>query len=118
MDEDVTVAFEATGAPPALDAVLRTIGRAAVVVQVGNLPPTPVSVTLGRIVSQEIDYRGTYRFVTEIEDAVRLLAREDLAEHVISHVFDLGEAAEAFTAQVSDPTSSKVVLRIGRDPLA
>lgn len=113
MDPAVTVAFEASGAPASLDTILSSIARASVVVQVGNLPPTPVSVALGPIVSKEIDYRGTYRFVSEIEEAVALLAADDLAEHVISHVLDLEEAAAAFTAQVSDPTSSKVVLRIG-----
>ena len=69
--------------------------------------------TLGPAVSKEIDYRGTYRFVTKIEDAVALLAKDDLTEHVISHVLDLEDAVAAFTTQVSDPTSSKVVLRIG-----
>ncbi|GAA4521456.1 L-idonate 5-dehydrogenase [Brachybacterium paraconglomeratum] len=113
MPDTVTVAFEASGAPASLDAIFRSITRASVVVQVGNLPPTQVSVTLGPVVSKEIDYRGTYRFVSEIEEAVALLAKDDLAEHVISHVMDIEEAAAAFTTQVSDPTSSKVVLRIG-----
>lgn len=113
MPETITVAFEASGAPASLDVIFRSIARASVVVQVGNLPPTQVSVTLGPVVSKEIDYRGTYRFVTEIQDAVELLARDDLAEHVISHVVHLEDAAAAFTTQVSDPTSSKVVLRIG-----
>lgn len=112
MDPAISVAFEASGAPASLDTILRSIARASVVVQVGNLPPTPVSVALGPTVSKEIDYRGTYRFVTEIEDAVRLLAKDDLAEHVISHIVDLEDAAAAFRIQVSDPTSSKVVLRI------
>ncbi|HEX7352008.1 L-idonate 5-dehydrogenase [Brachybacterium sp.] len=113
MAATVTVAFEASGAPASLDGILRSIARASVVVQVGNLPPTPISVSLGPIVSQEIDYRGTYRFVSEIEDAVALLAQDDLAEHVISHEFALEDAREAFTTQVTDPTSSKVLLRIG-----
>ncbi|NMA78529.1 MAG: L-idonate 5-dehydrogenase [Actinomycetales bacterium] len=112
MPETITVAFEASGAPASLDAIFRSITRASVVVQVGNLPPSPVSVTLGPVVSKEIDYRGTYRFVSEIEDAVRLLAGTALADHVISHVHDLEDSLAAFETQVSDPTSSKVVLRI------
>lgn len=112
MSEEITIAFEASGAPASLDGILRDITRAATVVQVGNLPVTPVSVSLGPIVSKELEYRGTYRFVSEIEDAVRLLARSPEAEHVISHEFALEDAADAFTAAVHDPTSSKVVLRI------
>lgn len=111
-DERITVAFEASGAAASLDGILRSIARASVVVQVGNLPPTPVSVTLGPIVSKELEYRGTYRFVSEIEDAVELLARSEVSETVISHVFDLEEAEAAFTTAGRDPSSSKVVLRI------
>lgn len=110
---EVTIAFEASGAPASLDAILRTMARASVVVQVGNLPPTPVSVALGPIVSKEIDYRGTYRFVSEIEDAVDLLARTEVAEHVISHVFDLEDATEAFATAATDRSSSKVLLHLG-----
>lgn len=113
LDPRVTVAFEASGVPASLDTILRSIARAAVVVQVGNLPPTPVEVGLGPIVSKEIDYRGSYRFVCEIEEAVAILAGDDLAEHVISHELPLDDAAAAFATQVSDPTSSKVILRIG-----
>lgn len=109
MDEQITVAFEASGAPASLDGILRNISRASTVVQVGNLPPTPVSVALGPIVSKEIDYRGTYRFVTEIEDAVALLASSDVAEQVISDEFPLDDATAAFEA-AAGRGSSKVVL--------
>lgn len=109
MDERITVAFEASGAPASLDGILRNISRASTVVQVGNLPPTPVSVALGPIVSKEIDYRGTYRFVTEIEDAVALLASSDVAEQVISDEFPLDDATAAFEA-AAGRGSSKVVL--------
>lgn len=113
LGDDITIAFEASGAPASLNAMLRAVARAAVVVQVGNLPPTPVSVAIGPIVSKEIDYRGTYRFVSEIEEAVALLARTEGAEHVISHVFELEDAAAAFTTAATDRSSSKVVLRLG-----
>ncbi|GAA1485887.1 L-idonate 5-dehydrogenase [Brachybacterium fresconis] len=112
MSEEITVAFEASGAPASLDGILRHIARASVVVQVGNLPPTPISVTLGPIVSQELEYRGTYRFASEIEDATRLLARTPRAEQVITHVLDLEDAHAAFTTAATDPASSKVVLRL------
>ena len=38
MADTITVAFEASGAPASLDAIFRSITRASVVVQVGNLP--------------------------------------------------------------------------------
>lgn len=113
LDESIRVAFECSGAPASLDGIIRCIPRASTIVQVGNLPVTPVTVSLGPIVSKEIDYRGTFRFVAEIEDAVRLLAGSDTAERVISHEFALDEAEAAFTTAATDPTSSKVILRIG-----
>jgi L-idonate 5-dehydrogenase len=112
MDEQISVAFECSGAPASLDGIIRHIPRASTIVQVGNLPVAPVTVSLGPIVSKEIDYRGTFRFVAEIEDAVRLLAGSDVAEKVISHEFPLDEAESAFSTAATDPTSSKVILRI------
>lgn len=111
MDPTISVAFEVSGAPASLDGILRHIARAATVVQVGNLPPTPMSVTLGPIVSKELEYRGTYRFVSEIEQAVQLLSTSDVAEQVISDEFPLAEAEAAFTA-AAGRGSSKVVLRL------
>jgi L-idonate 5-dehydrogenase len=109
MDPAISVAFEASGAPASLDGILRNIARAAIVVQVGNLPPTPVSVSLGPVVSKELEYRGTYRFVSEIEQAVELLARSEEAEQVISDEFPLEDAEAAFEA-AAGRGSSKVVL--------
>ena len=109
MDQRISVAFEASGAPASLDGILRSIARAAIVVQVGNLPPTPVSMTLGPVVSKELEYRGTYRFVAEIEQAVQLLASSEVAEQVISDEFALEDAQAAFEAAVGRG-SSKVVL--------
>lgn len=109
----VTVAFEASGAPASLTAVLAAVGPASTVVQVGNLPIGPVPVALGPLVSKEIDYRGTYRFVSEIRDAVDLLSRAEAADAVISHVLPLADADSAFATAAEDRSSSKVVLKIG-----
>ena len=50
--------------------------------------------------------------MSEIEEAVELLARSELAEGVISHELDLVDAGAAFTTAATDPHSSKVVLRL------
>lgn len=42
--------------------------------KVGNLPGGEVPVALGGIVTREVTYRGSYRFVDEISDALRLMA--------------------------------------------
>lgn len=111
LDEEFTVAFEAAGVAPSLEGILRNAARASVVVQVGNLPTTPVQVTLATLVTREIDYRGTFRFVDEIERAVELLATTPEAEQVISDEFPLDQAEAAFEA-AAGRGSIKVVLTI------
>ena len=63
---DVEVSIEASGAPAAIGPVLAATARGGVVVQVGNLPGGRHPADLAALVSREIDYRGSYRFVDEI----------------------------------------------------
>ena len=42
-------------------------------VQVGNLPGDPAPAALGDLVTREITWVGSYRFVDEITDAVHAL---------------------------------------------
>ncbi len=87
--------------------------RGGVLVQVGNLPAGEVSAALGHIVTREIDYRGSYRFVDEISEAVRLMDGVVDVSPVMTHEFDLADAVEAFEV-AADPASgsSKVMLRL------
>lgn len=113
LPHDVDVAFEASGAPPALAGVIASVARGGVLVQVGNLPPDPRPIALGALVSREIDYRGAYRMVDEISDAVAVLAGGLDVEPLLTHTFALDEAAEAFAAAADRGTgSSKVLLEL------
>ncbi|MFE2938091.1 L-idonate 5-dehydrogenase [Streptomyces sp. NPDC059255] len=116
LPDDVEVAFEASGAPAALGPVLRATARGGTLVQVGNLPGAAVSAALGDLVTREINWVGSYRFVEEIDDAL-LAMRDGLdVSPVITHRFALDRAGEAL-AVAADPASgsSKVMLRLGRD---
>ncbi len=108
---DVEVAIEASGAPAAIGPVFAATARGGVVVQVGNLPGGPHPADLAALVSREIDYRGSYRFVDEISDALQLLAGGLDLEPVLTHTFDLDHVDEAF-AVAAGPESSKVLLRL------
>ena len=111
---DVDVAIEASGAPRALGGLIAAVRRGGVLVQVGNLPGGEVSAVLGNIVTREIDYRGSYRFVDEITDALRLMAGPVDVSPLMTHEFDLSDAHEAFrTAADRASGSSKVMLRLG-----
>ena len=66
--------FEASGAAAASGAALRATARGGTLVQVGNLPGTAVPAVLGDLVTREITWIGSYRFVDEITDAVAAMA--------------------------------------------
>lgn len=108
---DVELVVEASGAPAALGAVLRATARGGTIVQVGNLPGVPAPSVLGDLVTREITWTGSFRFVEEITDALRMM-REGLdLGPLITHTFELDEAAAALAA-ASRPDSSKVMLRL------
>lgn len=108
---DVDVAIEASGAPRALGGVIAAVRRGGVLVQVGNLPAGEVSASLGGIVTREIEYRGSYRFVDEISDALEAMADGVDLSPLVTHTLPLEEAGEAFRIAADRSTgSSKVVL--------
>ncbi|MFC9680055.1 L-idonate 5-dehydrogenase [Streptomyces sp. NPDC056948] len=114
LPHDVDVVFEASGAPAALGAVLRATARGGTVVQVGNLPGTAEPAVLGDLVTREITWIGSYRFVDEIDDALSALRDGLDISPVITHRFPLEQAEQALTV-AADPASasSKVMLRLG-----
>lgn len=109
---EVDVAFEASGAARALGGVLAAVRRGGIVVQVGNLPAGPVTAELAALVFREIDYRGTFRFADELDDALAYLADGLDVEPLLTHTFDAGDVAEAFAVASDRGTgSSKVLLK-------
>ena len=114
LPENAELVFEASGAPAALGHALRATARGGTLVQVGNLPGTPVSATLGDLVTREITWIGSYRFIDEISDALEAIRDGLDVAPLITHTVKLDHAAEAM-AVVGDRTiaSSKVMLRLG-----
>lgn len=110
---DVDVSFEASGAPAALGSVVAATRRGGVMVQVGNLPGGAVSAVLGNIVTREIDYRGSYRFIDEISDAIDLMSQGVDVSPLQTHEFASDQALEAFATAADQSTgSSKVMLKL------
>lgn len=114
LPDDVELVFEASGAPSAVGAVLRATAKGGTVVQVGNLPGTDAEVTLGDLVTRELTWIGSYRFSEEVDDAILALADGLDVDPLMTHTFDLADAAEALRV-AADRTSgsSKVMLRLG-----
>jgi len=114
---DVELAFEASGAAAALGPVLHAVARGGTLVQVGNLPGTPTPAALGDLVTREITWLGSYRFVDEITDALHAMSQGLDVTPLITHTFDLADAEQAvLTAADRSTGSSKVLLAISPAP--
>lgn len=111
--QDVEVVFESSGAAASLGTVLAATARGGLVVQVGNLPATPIEVALGQLVTREITWIGSFRFNDEMDQALDMLAGGLNVDPVITHEYSIDDALEAFAA-ASDRNSgaSKVLIRI------
>lgn len=113
LPDDVDIAIEASGAPRALGGVIGAVRRGGTLVQVGNLPASEVTAELGNIVTREIDYRGSYRFIDEISDAIVLMDGVVDVSPIMTHEFGIDDALAAFrTAADRSTGSSKVMLRL------
>jgi L-idonate 5-dehydrogenase len=111
---DVDLVFEASGAAAALGAVLHATARGGTVVQVGNLPGKAVAASLGDLVTREISWIGSYRFVDEITDAVAAMENGLDVTPLITHRYPINEAAQAITVAADrNSGSGKVLLKLG-----
>ncbi|MGH1483055.1 MAG: L-idonate 5-dehydrogenase [Geminicoccales bacterium] len=106
------IAFEATGALPALASLLRVTRPGGRVVQIGMLPPGQVPVAANLLMAQEIDYLGSFRFHEEYKMAVDFLAngRIDVGP-LITCSYGLEDADAAFVAAADRDRNIKVQLR-------
>ena len=104
--------LECAGVPQALHSLLVATRRAGIVVQVGNVPDDSRPVNLAPMVSKEIQLRGTFRFNTEIDDAIALLVDHPEFSEIITHVFPLEEAADAFAVAADSAASGKVLVEV------
>lgn len=113
LPSDVEVAIEASGAAGAIGNVIAAVRRGGILVQVANLPAGNISVALGNIVTREIEYRGSYRFIDEITDALTLMSNGVDVSPLETHEFVLEEAEKAFATAADRSTgSSKVMLEL------
>ncbi|WP_374314367.1 zinc-binding dehydrogenase [Microbacterium sp.] len=111
-DESYDVVFECSGVAVSLTQSIRAARRAGTIVQVGMLPNAEIGVNLAPMLGKELTLRGAFRFSTEIDDAIALLARSDALDEVLSHTVDASDAVEAFTLARDSSASAKVLLRL------
>ena len=111
-DESYDVVFECSGVGVALTQAVRAARRAGTVVQVGMLANAEIGVNLAPMLAKELTIRGAFRFSTEIDDAISLLAESDALDSVISHVLPASDAVPAFELARDSSASAKVLLSL------
>ena len=110
--ESYDVVFECSGVGAALTQAVSAARRAGRIVQVGMLPNADIGVNLAPMLAKELTIRGAFRFSTEIDDAVALLAESDALDPVISHVLPASDAVTAFELARDSSASAKVLLAL------
>ncbi|MCX4552032.1 L-idonate 5-dehydrogenase [Streptomyces sp. NBC_01387] len=111
--DEVDTAIEASGVAAGLDTCLRRVRRGGTVVQLGMLPPGMSPFAGNLVVSREIELRGAFRFDTEFDEAIALLAREASFDALVSAVVPVEQAAEAFALAADRSRSCKVLVDFG-----
>jgi L-idonate 5-dehydrogenase len=111
---DVDLVFEASGAAATLGAVLHATARGRHGCPGGNLPGKAVAASLGDLVTREISWIGSYRFVDEITDAVAAMENGLDVTPLITHRYPINEAEHAITVAADrNSGSGKVLLQLG-----
>jgi L-idonate 5-dehydrogenase len=109
------IAFEATGALPALASLLRLTRPGGRVVQIGMLPPGEIPVAANLLMAQEIDYLGSFRFHEEYQMAVDFLKNNKIdVRPLITGTYGLEDADAAMKAAADREKNIKVQLRFDR----
>ena len=64
------------------------------------------------MLSKELSLLGAFRFSTEIDNAIAMLAATDSLDAVISHVVAAADAVDAFAVARDASASAKVLLQL------
>jgi threonine dehydrogenase-like Zn-dependent dehydrogenase len=107
------VVIDATGAAPAVSAMIEMVSHAGRAVQVG-MSGDAISLRLGSLTEKELDVLGVCCCGTgEYDEAVSLASgHAEVVARMVSHEFALEEAPQAIRFAMSNPTKvMKVVIR-------
>jgi threonine dehydrogenase-like Zn-dependent dehydrogenase len=101
-ERELDLVIEASGVPESLAFALDITDPGGVIVQVGSLPASEISLRATSVLARELDLRGSFRFLNEFPDALDLIASGSVrAATLVDATFDFKDAAAAleFAAQ-------------------
>lgn len=107
------VVFESSGTVAGLATALTTVRVGGVVVLVGQQAPDP-AVPMHLAIGRELVVTGSSRFFSESDDVITYLRDGELdVDGVVTHVYPVADALEAFATASDANTSGKVLLDFG-----
>lgn len=105
------VTFESSGSWRGMDSAINGTVRGGVLVMVGMLPPGEQPINISIAIARELRMIGCFRFNDELDEVLEALADGSLfVEPVVSHVYPLEQAVEAFETAKDASASCKVLI--------
>lgn len=104
------VVLECSGNVHAVSDAISAAARGGTIVQIGMISGNSEGVALGRIVSKELRFLGSFRFNDEMNPALTLLEKYPELENCISHEFALIDVQQGFEVARSAQLSGKVLI--------
>ena len=107
-------AFEASGAPAALQSLFNIIRRGGRIVQIGMMPPGTAPVSVNMLQSREFELIGAFRANHEFRSAVELIVSGGIdVSPILSGTYPLSEAVAAL--ELAGNRSKVVKLHLALD---
>lgn len=104
------VLLECSGAPRAIGAAIRKVGRAGRVVLIG-MGGDEIPLPLAHVQGFELEVTGTFRYANTWPTAIALAAGGDVdLDRLVTHRFGLAEVGQALTIAKTDPSVIKPVV--------
>lgn len=107
---EVDVAIEMSGSAPGFGACLEAVRRGGRVVTVGLMPAGNQPAPLNLITFRELEVVGSFRYTEEYAAAVRALAENVDVTPLMSGIFPLSRARDAFDLALDRAVATKVQL--------
>jgi L-idonate 5-dehydrogenase len=107
------VAFEASGAAPALRRAFGMVRAGGTIVQIGTLTTDDIPLPANQVMAREIQFLGSFRYGDVFGDAIRLLASRRVDPRpLISGVWPLSRIGEAMRSALARDGAIKVQIDI------
>ncbi|NLA30157.1 MAG: L-idonate 5-dehydrogenase [Propionibacterium sp.] len=109
------VILECSAAAPAVNGCMKAVKPRGRISQIGMFPGTPVAVELAALSQKELTWVGSFRFDTEVDEAIEMIAAAPAVADVVTHVIGVDDAEKAFAVAKDSQISGKVLVKLDGD---